>query len=241
MTEQTQPPHVAKALASILGQVGTIIADKEVKHLRLKYASTDAVFDALRPLLAEEGVIMLPSVTKHDQDAKGVATVDMSVTFMSGVDGSTVSVSWSGCGSDKGDKGMLKAITSALRTCLLKTFLISTGDDPEATNSCGQPTDRRQRQQQSKPRQQARKPEAKQLTDEERRARANKRFEALTVLAKLTKDEARELRLGYCLDFEVERWSEIPVGKLEAMIAKMEKADEETLTKRFRARVAGAS
>lgn len=228
MTEQTQqPPHVAKALATILGQVGRITADKEVKHLRMRYASSDAVFDELRPLLAEEGVIMLPSVTKHDQDAKGVATVDMSVTFMSGVDGSTVSVSWSGCGSDKGDKGMLKAITSALRTCLLKTFLISTGDDPEATNSYGQPTDRRQRQQQSKQSKQARKPERRQeqashATDWER---ASSAFAGLCQDSGLTLEQFKSVRLHFQLEFGVEQWKDVPAAKLDALVRKMQSVE----------------
>ena len=42
-------------------------------------------------------------------------------------------------GDDPGDKGIYKALTGAVKYALMKTFLIATGDDPEADKS----TDRR--------------------------------------------------------------------------------------------------
>jgi hypothetical protein len=41
-------------------------------------------------------------------------------------------VEWSGQGTDSGDKGLYKAFTGAGKTFLMKTFMISEGNDPEA-------------------------------------------------------------------------------------------------------------
>lgn len=42
---------------------------------------------------------------------------------------------WAGYGDDAGDKGIYKAITGGVKYMLMKTFQISTGDDPEGDES----------------------------------------------------------------------------------------------------------
>jgi hypothetical protein len=44
-----------------------------------------------------------------------------------------------GEGQDAGDKAVYKAMTGALKYCLLKTFLIPTGDDPERDETPAKP------------------------------------------------------------------------------------------------------
>jgi hypothetical protein len=72
--------------------------------------------------------------------------VKMTFTWYDTETGESLVVEWAGSGSDKGDKGLYKAMTGAEKYVLLKTFLVPTGDDPEA--------------EEPKPRPAAKKPEA---------------------------------------------------------------------------------
>jgi|GEM_PF-4547377 len=54
-------------------------------------------------------------------------------TLACGDTGATITTRWTGEAADSQDKGINKAATAALKYWLLKTFLISTGDeDPDA-------------------------------------------------------------------------------------------------------------
>ena len=130
-------------IAQVMLEVDQVATDKRVDHIKMKYASIDAVFDAIRRPLAEREVIMLPSVTAHEQKGDTV-TLEMCVTFVDGVTGEERSFSWVGQGQDRGDKAVAKATTSALRTALLKAFMLPMGDDPEQ-DSIARPASRQQR------------------------------------------------------------------------------------------------
>ena len=54
--------------------------------------------------------------------------------FLDGETGASIKKPWRGYGTDKEDKGGYKAMTGGEKYFLLKTFLIPTGDDPEATD-----------------------------------------------------------------------------------------------------------
>lgn len=260
MTDPKDMATLAVKIAQVAGAIGAIEKSGWNDYHKYEYYSEGDITAALRGHLAEAKLALLWSHkvvdTSEGKDARGKLVrrvrVEGELILVCGDTGAMLTVKSAGEGEDGGDKAVYKANTGAFKYALMKTFLLSDAEsDPERSTVDGERTGakgrgkqaaRKQKRTQAPSRRpEQRKPQQRQPTDEERRARANKRFEALTVLAKLTKDEARELRLGYCLDFEVERWSEIPVGKLEAMIAKMEKADEQMLSKRFRARVAGAA
>mgnify|MGYP003647194857 CR=1 FL=1 len=51
--------------------------------------------------------------------------------YMCADTGQTIQMPWVAQGYDKGDKGLYKAYTGAVKYNLMKTFLIPTGDDPE--------------------------------------------------------------------------------------------------------------
>ena len=128
--ESKQERRLASMIAQVMLEVDRVQTDKEVKHIKMAYSSIDAVFDALRRPLAERQVIMLPSVTGHEQQGETV-TLEVTITFIDGVTGEEMAFQWVGQGSDRGDKAVAKATTSAVRTALLKAFMLPTGDDPE--------------------------------------------------------------------------------------------------------------
>jgi hypothetical protein len=72
-----------------------------------------------------------------------LTTVTLDVTLVDGESGDMMTTTWIGQGLDNSDKGYYKAYTGAIKYFLLKTFLISTGD--EATTPMPAPHERRER------------------------------------------------------------------------------------------------
>lgn len=107
------------------------------------YVTEADLVEAVRGLLAERQVAILPSAhTVEWGGPKGTVTLFRGTfTFVDGETGASVSCKWAGTGDDPSDKGLYKAYTGALKYFLLKTFLIPTGDDPEADTG----TDKRAR------------------------------------------------------------------------------------------------
>jgi hypothetical protein len=122
---------------------------KEVKYIqkrgynsfhKYKYATEADVAEKVREALAERNIVMIPSLTNHSirehTTSKGnreyITTVVMEFRFIDGETGETITFSMIGEGQDAGDKGPYKAMTGAQKYALMKTFMIPTGDDPEA-------------------------------------------------------------------------------------------------------------
>ena len=91
-------------------------------------------------LLAEYGIILLPRLESISSEPLGVdhdrsehlTHVVVAYTFVDAKTSEELSVKVAGEGADPGDKSVCKAQTSALKYALLQSFLIATGDDPEA-------------------------------------------------------------------------------------------------------------
>ena len=60
-----------------------------------------------------------------------LTTVNVRYGFIDSESGQELSGSAVGQGTDKGDKGVYKAITGAIKYIYMKSFNIPTGDDPE--------------------------------------------------------------------------------------------------------------
>jgi hypothetical protein len=104
------------------------------------FARESDIVDALRTLLAENGIsltVQMNDVQRWEiTSAKGTRGTGMLVDLMftlSTEKNEVETVRWMGESTDFGDKALLKAITAAKKSYLTNTFLISTGDDPEAT------------------------------------------------------------------------------------------------------------
>jgi hypothetical protein len=128
----------------------------EVKHVdkagwndyhKYFYVKEEDAIEAVRGLLIREGVFLFPNYTLVGREGD-ITTVLGEFTFIHEVpdikwlaeDGSNtgplateeLTFRIPGQGADKGDKGIYKAETGALKQLLMKVFLMPTGDDPEA-------------------------------------------------------------------------------------------------------------
>jgi len=107
--------------------------------------------DVIRKALAEHNVSMLPSSiemvgeTEHPTSSGKMMTtmtVRTTWTLTDGESGETAIIQSMGSGGDMGDKAAPKAQSNAMKYALLMGFLLSTGDDPEMSDS----SDRRAKQ-----------------------------------------------------------------------------------------------
>lgn len=104
-----------------------------------KYAMAADVYDAVRAEMAKRFVLMVPHLQKvewSDMPTRSgvthkLCTVHVRFDFTDAESGEVVPVEAFGQGSDSGDKAGYKAMTGATKSCLVQTFLIPTGDDPE--------------------------------------------------------------------------------------------------------------
>lgn len=152
MNEQTTPDptgrgQLAGAMARVLAEVSTVAKDGRNDFHGYEYATEGALVAHVRSKLAAQGLAIFPSVIGHEtaetKNARGktsrLTTVTMAITIVH-TSGQSMATQWIGQGEDAGDKGYYKAYTGAMKYFLMKTFLISTGDDPEATNGQGEQT-----------------------------------------------------------------------------------------------------
>ncbi len=130
---------LARKLAKVLSEVHRVPKNGRNNFHKYDYVYESDLVDHIRDKLAEQGVALFPSVSEHDvkemEDARNrtvyLTTVTLDITMIDGESGDMMTTTWVGQGLDNGDKGYYKAYTGAIKYFLLKTFLISTGDDPE--------------------------------------------------------------------------------------------------------------
>lgn len=160
----TTPRPLATKIARIMGELARVPKNGRNAFHNYDYVTESDLVDELRHRLAAHGVAILPSVVDHVVTAttergksSSLATVTLELTFVDGESGDLMVTRWIGQGMDQGDKAYYKAYTGAFKYGLMKTFLISTGDDPEQDEQDApvkpvkpapqQREDRRQRQQ----------------------------------------------------------------------------------------------
>ena len=115
-----------------------------------KFVQVGDAADAIRKALAEKSVSMIPTAievvgeTEHPTSSGKMMTtltVRTTWTLTDGDSGETTVIQSLGSGADMGDKAAPKAQSNAMKYALLMGFLLSTGDDPEQTDT----SDRRPR------------------------------------------------------------------------------------------------
>lgn len=159
-------PHSLYAkLAEVMQEIGYVKKAGRNKFHGYDYVTEADLVDAVREKLAIRNVVVIPSVTAIDERAvtsdKGkhstITTVRVAFTFCDGDSGEMHKAEWAGAGDDPADKGLYKAYTGAVKYFLMKSFLIPTGDDPEADEG----TDKRSSGGQSSPSRYQRPPEVR--------------------------------------------------------------------------------
>jgi len=146
LTDMQGGPEDRKARASLYAKMAKVLTGvtrlpKTGYNQRFDYmyATESDVTDMVRKLLAEVGLCMFvsmedatitPTKTSRGNDTNHVV-VALQVSICDGDSGVCWISEWRGEARDTQDKGITKAVTSALKYFLLKTFLISTGDRTE--------------------------------------------------------------------------------------------------------------
>lgn len=135
------PPSFISRIAAAMAEAGRVGKDGRNTDQGYDYASVEAVLEEVRRPLLERHIILLPgkpAVEETEIRSRGgtvgtSATVTVDFTFLDGLSDATLTVAgWQGQGQDYGDKAFGKAYTNAIKTFVRITWLLPTGDDPEA-------------------------------------------------------------------------------------------------------------
>lgn len=123
-------------LARILGKIEKIPKEGYNDYHEYKYVKEDTLTEQIRPMLAEEGISLIFGAEEVIEAENCITLVKC--TFTLGCDvGEPITTTVWGAGRDadrngkRGDKGIYKAMTSATKYFLYKSFLVSTGDEVE--------------------------------------------------------------------------------------------------------------
>lgn len=118
-------------IANVMKGIRTVKKNGWNEYNKYDYATEKDLLDEVKPLLLKNGLIIVPNVI--DQKRTGdIATVKVEFDLIDIETGEAIKSTFYGEGQDKGDKATYKAYTGAVKYYLMKTFMIPTGDDPEA-------------------------------------------------------------------------------------------------------------
>lgn len=121
--------NLVQQLARISGFLGAVPKKGYNSFHKYHYVTEGDLVGAVRRYLAAAGILMIPNVTSTEQIGE-MTNVMVEYTVTNGSESFTFSVP--GAGSDRGDKGVYKALTGSMKYAIMKLFKIETGDDPEA-------------------------------------------------------------------------------------------------------------
>ena len=124
-----------------MSKIGAIDKGQRNVQQGFMFRGIDDFMNALHGLMADAGIIILPSEVEHVQEtfqtAKGGTQfrtrLHLQFTFVSTEDGSSVTADGWGEAADNGDKGYNKCKSIALKYVLMQMFLVPTKDiaDPD--------------------------------------------------------------------------------------------------------------
>lgn len=126
------------AMANVMRGIEAVSKSKRCGDMNYKYRGIDDVYNMLHPLLASNGIFILPQVLERNSEQftlrnGGLATrtfLRVRYSFVHS-DGSAISCTVVGEGADNSDKSIGKAMAYAAKYCLLQTFCIPTEDMPD--------------------------------------------------------------------------------------------------------------
>lgn len=124
---------IYEKLNKILHEVGKIPKNGFNAFHKYHYMKESDITEALRPLLAKHGLAVAFSTNEIREMRNDCLAVEVEITIGDAAGNEITSTVW-GMGQDRGEKGIYKAMTGAVKYWLYKSFLVSTDDDPEATD-----------------------------------------------------------------------------------------------------------
>lgn len=134
---------IYSAIANVMSEIGAVGKDGRNDFGKYKYRSIDAVMNALHPAMVKNRVFTTPEVleqVREDRVSRKNEPMVFSVAKVKYVfyadDGSSVSATVIGEGSDAGDKSMNKAMSAAFKYACFQVFCIPTEEmiDSEQDN-----------------------------------------------------------------------------------------------------------
>lgn len=136
--------QVYKAIASVMGDLAKtgIAKDQTNTFDKYKFRGIDAVYNALAPLLAKHGLVILPRVLERHSEERAsnngnalfYITVKAEFDMVSSEDGSKHTLCAYGEAMDRGDKATNKAMTAAYKYAMFEAFCIPTEGSEDADN-----------------------------------------------------------------------------------------------------------
>lgn len=134
---ETKRLNVFQRMHKVMEEVGTIEKNGKNTFQNYEYATEADFVHAVRPLLIKHGLVIVPQGANTGafielEKGQKLTTIAIEYKVVAIDDPSDyTTVTMLGQGSDKGDKGVYKAITGTKKYMLANTFMIATGDDPE--------------------------------------------------------------------------------------------------------------
>lgn len=130
-------------MAKVMSLVNRVPKNGTNSFHKYKYATTDDVADIIREAMAEANLALFvemgePKQEAIEDDSSGKTkrmirtTIQFFFTFACGDSGATRTSPWTGQVDDNSDKAINKCATSAEKYFLMKTFIVSAGDEPDA-------------------------------------------------------------------------------------------------------------
>lgn len=138
--------NLKQKLIEVSKSIGYLQKDKTNKMQGYKYLSEAMIKKTIKAQFEEQGIIFNYStndvsqyeISQTHKGTKQFCTIVKGIYSFIDVDSEErIDGSWSGSGTDTGDKGLYKAITGGVKYILSTNFLIPTGDDPENDNGNG--------------------------------------------------------------------------------------------------------
>ena len=129
---------IHEALAAVMDDVRAVGKNDRNSHQNYNFRGIDAVVNAVGPALRAHNVVVLPKVLSFDAESVSVGrngtpmrsvTVLVEYSFV-GPEGDSLATVSIGEAMDSGDKAVPKAMSVALRTCLLQALMLPT-DEPD--------------------------------------------------------------------------------------------------------------
>lgn len=181
-----------------------------------QFRGIDDVYNALSPLLAENGLCILPRVLHREcverMSAKGLplfyVTVEAEFDFVSAKDGSKHTVKTFGEAMDSADKATNKAMSAAYKYAAFQAFAIPTEGDNDADATTPQPASNKT------------DPISYETITKENLSTLQTMLDALGLSSA---DYVAEINANYDIGFQISSLSHLPSGWLEYVTKALQK------------------
>ena len=124
--------NLYQRISAIAGELGTLKKEGTNTYRNYHYVTDAQLMEALRPLCVKHGVVILPSVDESEQVTPTITKITASFQIINADQPEERYTNvFVGYGADSQDKGPYKAMTGAMKSFLMKTFMVASEDDPE--------------------------------------------------------------------------------------------------------------